>query len=62
MSENKEKLEEVEEVEEVETSEEGESEMTPAQEKHFGKKEESLKDWYSNQLHDALLKKFKIKK
>ena len=63
MSENKEKLEKEEEEESEEgTSEKEESGMTPAQEEHFGQKEESLKDWYGNQLHDALLKKFKIKK
>ena len=66
MNENKEILEEVEEeeaeTEEEETEEEEDSGMTPAQEKYFGKKEESVKEWYSNELHEALLKKFKIKK
>ena len=74
MNENKEMLEEVEEEEEEtdnddtedtdedKSSEEEDSGMTPAQEKYFGKKEESVKEWYSNELHEALLKKFKIKK
>ena len=68
MNENKEKLEEVEEEgEETDTAEDKSSEeedtgMTPEQEKHFGSKEESVKEWYSNQLHEALLKKFNIKK
>ena len=66
MNENKEILEEVEEekaeTEEEETEEEEDSGMTPAQEKYFGKKEESVKEWYQGQLNEALLKKFKIKK
>ena len=74
MNENKEILEEVEEEEEEtdnddtedtdedKSSEEEDTGMTPEQEKYFGKKEESVKEWYQNQLHEALLKKFKIKK
>ena len=73
MNENKEILEEVEEAEEEteeaeadeeESSEEEDTGLSPAQEKYFGsgEKKEPVKEWYSNQLHEALLKKFKIKK
>ena len=53
MNENKEKVEQIEEeeTEEEETLEEAEV-----------SEEESDKEWYSNQLHEALLKRFKFKK
>jgi len=60
MNENKEKIEEVEE----EPVEEEEEEVLEEEEetKEEISEETPLKEWYSNLLHEALLKKFKIKK
>ena len=58
MNENKEKVEEV--VEEEEVLEEEEEEIT--EEEQEITEETPLKEWYRNSLHEALLRKFKIKK
>jgi len=73
MNENKEKLEEAGEMtdaqkkyfgkkEEEESETETSEEDTETSEEEEDIVKESDKEWYSNELHEALLKKFKIKK